>query len=202
MVPLHINIHDRLKKGSCIMSKTITGIVTWLRNWFYTKDEKYDTGWQQFPYRRMIGDMKILINGTIQTVTYEDDAGPYMEDYPDQPVRIRRVGKVVHIDGAMRNIFKTVNGSTTTFPLQELAAGEHNVTTYNGDCFFTVGTLDPEFRPSKSPVRRVQQGSGINRYLLIINTDGTVKIGRYGISSYVNPQDGCWLNMNMTYLVG
>lgn len=185
------------------MSKTITGIVTWLRNWFYTKEEIYDTGWQPFPYRRMIGEMKILVNGTLQTIIMETDGGTFMEDYgTDQQVRIRRVGKVVHIEGAMTNYWKsTVNGSTT-FPLKDLAAGEHNLTEYNGDCFFTVGTLDPEFRPSKSPVRRIQQGSGINRYLLIINTDGTVKIGRYGTSSYVDPQDNCWLNMSITYLVG
>lgn len=184
------------------MSKTITNIVTWLQRWFYHKEDQYDTGWQPFPYRRMYGTIKYLVNGTLQNITFEEDSGSFMEDYTDQPVRIRRVGKVVHIDGAMKNFMKLTIDGSTVFPLKELAAGEHNLTEYNGDCYFTVGTLAPEFRPSKAPVRRVQQGSGINKFLLLINTDGTVKIGRYGTSSYVDPQDNCWLNMNMTYLVG
>lgn len=182
------------------MSKTISGIVTWLKQWFYSKDDIYDSGWQDFPFRDALTPVPFLNNGTIMTPSFASICGDtIMKNYDNSyKVRIRRVGKIVHIEGAMTSDLDW-NGS---FPLKELCAGEANVTTYNSDCYFTVGTLDPEFRPSTTQVITIQQGSGINKYQVRVNTNGAVKIGRYGTTDYANPQLNPWLNINISYLVG
>lgn len=176
------------------MSKTISGIVTWLKQWFYTKDEIYDTGWQDFPYRNH-EYFPILWNGSIQEVF----ANALMANYTDQPLRVRRIGKIVHIEGAFTSGGDIIIDNS--FPLKELCCGEHNNTTYNGDFLFTIGTLDEKFRPSKSIIT-VQQGSGQNKYLVRIDPSGAVRIGRYCTTSYANPAKNCWLNINVSYTVG
>lgn len=184
------------------MSKTISGIVTWLKQWFYPKDDVYDSGWQGFPFRDAYNVVPFLYNGKIETLGFSSMSGDtLMKDYSSsQPVRVRRIGKVVHIEGTMTSDINWADNSTPYFPLKELCCGEHNSTTYNGDYYFTVGTLSEEFRPSDILVT-VQQGSGINRYALKIYPNGAVKIGRYGVSSYVNPQEHPWLSINITYTV-
>lgn len=185
------------------MSKTISGIVTWLKQWFYTKDEIYDTGWQSFPlrtgrafYMYIENYDHVSMNNWSSSMTGEN----LLYDYPDQPLRIRRIGKIVHIEGAITSDGTGYKSSSDVFPLKELCMGEHNATTYNGDLFFTIGTLSEEFRPSDRLIT-IQQGSGINRYFVGVYPDGSVKIGRYGVDSYVNPQKHPWLNINITYMV-
>ena len=184
------------------MSKTISGIVTWLKQWFYSKDDVYDSGWQDFPFRDSYSPTPFLHNGAIETPTFTSMSGDtLMKNYSlSSPTRVRRIGKVVQIGGKMTSDITWADGSTPYFPLKELCAGEAGVTTYNGDCYFTVGTLSEEFRPSDIIIS-VQQGSGLNRYQVRIHPNGAVKIGRYGVSSYVNPQENPWLNINITYMV-
>lgn len=190
-----------------IMIKTIDGIVTWLKQWFYGKDEIYDTGWQDFSYREVTYPVRIaLVEGGSMIEVADSSAwmsltgstsSTFMQDYNNEPVKIRRIGNVVHIEGA----FTTDIAYNNEFPLKGLCCGEHNNTTYNGDYLFTVGNLSEEFRPS-DPILTIQQGSGINKFFLRIDTDGNVKITRYGSNSYVNPQTNPWLNFNVTYTIG
>lgn len=186
--------------------KRISGIITWLRQWFYGKDEVYDTGWQPFPYKYQNRSATYCnANGNIVTATFgksnSGDSDTLLFDYPNQPLRIRRVGKIVHIEGAMSSdVNMTDVSGTSGFPLIGLCCGEHNATTFNGDYLFTVGTLSEEFRPSKSLIT-IQQGSGLNKYLVRIDSSGTVRIGRYGTTSYTNPSKNCWLNINVSYTV-
>lgn len=154
------------------MSKTISGIVTWLKQWFYSKDEVYDTGWTSLNY------------------------ATNMTDYSGQPVRIRRIGKVVHIEGA----FTSTLTSGSTFPLKQAICDENGLSTYSDSYNLTVGTLDEQFRPSNT-IYTVQQGSGINKYHLSITPQGKVRMNKYGSSSDVDPQSNPWLNINVTYLV-
>ena len=187
--------------------KQISGIVSWLRSWFYTKEEM-DTGWQPFPYKYQNRIATYCDeNGNIRTVTFgksnNNDSDTLLFDYPNQPLRIRRIGNIVHIEGATSSdlSFRDVGNQSAGFPLMGLCCGEHNATTFNGDYLFTIGTLSEEFRPSKSIIT-IQQGSGQNKYLVRIDPSGTVRIGRYGTTSYTNPAKNCWLNINVSYTVG
>jgi len=49
-------------------------------------------------------------------------------------------------------------------------------------------------------VRRVQQGSNQNRFMLIIGTDGTISIERYGVATDTAIPSGAWLNIACTYI--
>ena len=77
------------------MSKTISGIVTWLKQWFYTKDEidSYDTGWSNLTY----------VSG-------------YQNYDSSHPLEIRRIGKLVEIRGVFKpTASKTANTSGVQF---------------------------------------------------------------------------------------
>ena len=62
------------------MSTTITGIVTWLKQWFYDKNEidSYDTGWSNLT----------CVSG------YASDTS--------HPLQIRRINKLVEIRGVVK----------------------------------------------------------------------------------------------------
>ena len=179
------------------MSKTISGIVTWLKNWFYSNDEVYDTGWQPFPFRTTENPIPILRNGSIQNIDFSGTCSTVMQQYNNQePFYIRRIGKIVHMSGGLTSGISY----NSEFPLKELCCGEHNNTTYNGDYYFTIGTLSKEFRPSQK-ITTVQLSSGTNKYVMQILTDGKVKMGRNGVTSYVNPPAGNYFQFEVTYSV-
>ena len=189
-------------------------VIPWLKQWFYDKDnEMNDTGWTSFPYREVSYPVKIVPvdGGSMYEVTdapsWQSVTGStsttFMKDYSSsQQVRVRRIGKVVHIEGTMTTDIKVNN----EFPLKGLACGEANATTYTGDYYVTVGKLSEEFRPS-SNVYTVQQSSSMNRFLLIVLPNGNVRIGRYGTTSYINPPfntggTGPGFDFYVTYTVG
>ena len=93
-------------------------------------------------------------------------------------VRYRRVGKVVELRGAVRNT-NQISANTDT----------------------TVATIsDTTCRPSKRVAYR-QQGSGMNTFVVSINTDGTIVVNRYGTTSGIAIPSGSWLNVHTTFLV-
>lgn len=196
------------------VGQTNLRVIPWLKQWFYDKDnEMNDTGWTSFPYREVSYPVKIVPvdGGSMFEVTdapsWQSVTGStsttFMKDYSSsQPVRVRRIGKVVHIEGTMTSDVKVNN----EFPLKGLACGEGDVTTYTGDYYFTVGTLSEEFRPS-SAIITVQQGGSVNRFQLRILPNGNVSIGRCGVTDYVNPAfntdgTGPGFDFNVTYTVG
>ena len=65
--------------------KTITGIVTWLRNWFNTKEEI---------------DEMILTDSGWQTCTLSSGYAVYTSG---TTLRVRKVGKIVHATGVFKN---------------------------------------------------------------------------------------------------
>lgn len=64
---------------------------------------------------------------------------------------------------------------------------------------FASGITDV-YRPEVG-LQFVCQGSGINRWLLSVNTDGTLSVSRYGTNTYVDIPSGAWLTFNVTYSI-
>lgn len=98
----------------------------------------------------------------------------------DWKAQYRRVGKVVSVRGAVKN--------TSAF----------TPNTDNGTTICTIG--DTSCRPSKI-YQFVQQGSGMNRMLMRINTNGTINIFRYGTTSASQVGANSMLNIHCTFLV-
>ena len=98
----------------------------------------------------------------------------------NHPHRIRRIGKVVHMEGIVKNN-NTFGGDGT------------------GTKISTAG-LPAQFRPSNHQYS-VQQGSGSNKFLLHVYPNGDIYLERYGTTSYIDVSSGSWLHMNMTWFV-
>lgn len=112
-----------------------------------------------------------------QTASLTGDFKAYQDNSKYTP-RYRKIGKIVEIEGVVSPT-KTLTGSGTQV---------------------TIFTLPTDFMPSESRYA-VCQGSGINRWLLQVNTNGTVTFARYGKSDYTDINAGDWLPFNITYMV-
>lgn len=89
---------------------------------------------------------------------------------------IHRVGNVCTLDGIIK-------------PTEDVAAGAYTIYT-------VVAIYRPLYR-----VATICQGSGVNRFMLEINTEGNVKIDRYGTTgSSITWSTGHWLNLHATYI--
>lgn len=90
-----------------------------------------------------------------------------------------------------------VNGNlvTITGAVKPTATITSNTTGVN----FATG-INALYRP-KVAQQFVCQGSGINRWLLSVNTDGTISVSRYGTNAYVDMTAGTWLSFCVTYSI-
>ena len=70
-----------------------------------------------------------------------------------------------------------------------------------GDTEVTMATIPAGYRPNRRYVFR-QSGSGINTYLLIINTDGRITCSRYGTTAFATIPAGAWLCVSCSYFIG
>lgn len=67
-------------------------------------------------------------------------------------------------------------------------------------------TLPQQYRPGEA-MRTIMQGSGANKWLLIINPNGTMTASRYGtdtwqqLSAQTASSAGTWLPFSFTYVV-
>lgn len=95
-----------------------------------------------------------------------------------QAPTLRKYGNVVQFCGAFKNSSEITLNATQV----------------------TVCTLPEAYRPSQS-FTALCQGSGMNKWLLTIDTDGSVKVSRYGTSSYVAASSGSWFAFNATWIV-
>ena len=99
----------------------------------------------------------------------------------DQKAQYRRYKNTVYVRGAIKN--------TNAFTPSESSPT-------------LIGTIgDTNCRPI-AEIRTVQQGSGMNRFLLYVNTDGTLKMARYGTTAYSQVGADAWLNVGCSFLVG
>ncbi|AOT56554.1 hypothetical protein [Weissella soli] len=101
------------------------------------------------------------------------------KQYPGgEPLLLYKSGNVVTLSGAITNKYD-VSTSVGSDPMFTLPAG---------------------FIPPYS-YRTVQQGTGMNRFMLTVNTDGQAYNARYGAGSNVKIPKGSWLNVFATYTV-
>ena len=90
----------------------------------------------------------------------------------------RKIGKIVEINASLKPTADISNGG-------------------NDKVMFTIPA---GFRP-KANVDTVCQGSGSNKWLLIILANGTGIIERYGTTSSITVPSGCWLPFHVVYFV-
>lgn len=91
---------------------------------------------------------------------------------------VRRYGKSVTLTGALKNTSAVTLNSTHV----------------------QAFTIPSGYRPSQDMIV-VCQGSGINRFLLQIKTDGTVSVGRYGTTSFIEASAGSWFPFHVTWIM-
>lgn len=97
-------------------------------------------------------------------------------------VRYRKVGKVVLIQG--------------------ICTLKSDVTIEGGIAESTIFTLAEGYRPS-STLHILSQGSGTNKWLLSVRTDGSVTFSRYSNGSgWVNATGKVWLPFSATFAIG
>lgn len=89
-----------------------------------------------------------------------------------------------------RKIGKTVEVVGTVKPANELDA--------NTD--YTIATLPDGYRPIYDRVS-IMQGSGINRWQLIVKSNGQLRAGRYGTTERLNIPTSAWLPLCDTFVV-
>lgn len=131
------------------------------------------------------------VNGTFQNSGWQplyEDTGwkdvTYSSGYSayssSEAVRYRRIGKVVHLEGA----FKNTNALTSS----------------NTEVKF-ASISDSTCRPSKTQIT-LQQGSGANKFSLVIATNGDLKWVRYGTTvTNTSISSGSWFNCFATWFV-
>ncbi|MFT9470370.1 hypothetical protein [Leuconostoc pseudomesenteroides] len=94
------------------------------------------------------------------------------------PLTLLRSGNVVSLYGTVTNLYDVS-------------------TSIGQDLMFT---LPDGFRPP-FPLRVLQQGSYVNRFMMFIDTDGSVYNDRYGSGSAITIPKNTWLNVFATYVV-
>lgn len=88
----------------------------------------------------------------------------------------RRNGRIVQLAGAFKN---------------------NNAITVNAEQI-TIGYVPEWARPDQT-TNTVVQGSGMNRFMLVVNPSGAITISRYGTTSYTQAVAGSWLNIACVY---
>lgn len=101
---------------------------------------------------------------------------------------VSRTGRLVQLSGAMKSVIV--------------------ISADKAETYYAMFTLPTWARPARA-VNQICQASGHNIYLMIINTDGVVQMGRYrgwvsGSNSYEYKDciAGAWLNVACTYSAG
>ena len=126
---------------------------------------------------------KVKDTGWITVNTFFNGCTHYGES---SKVRVRQYGNVVSIIGTIGNSKVLSTKSTGKgLPVVEMFK------------------LPDEIEVPMENIRFVQQGSGLNRFSLVINyNDRTVNIERYGTTSVIDVPVNQWLNVTCSYMVG
>lgn len=140
---------------SAKQGKELKTLVDSKANSNHTHDNISDTGWQE--------------------VIFESGYAKYGD-----PVRYRRIGKVVHIEGIIKN--------TSAFTPSETAK--------------KVATISDIYCRPQYTQYGLMQGTGANKFLLSIQPNGNIGIARYGTTT-TSTQIGAnsWLHCNLTWMV-
>ena len=92
--------------------------------------------------------------------------------------KYRKIGNIVMLQGLATPVEKTPADSTQV----------------------ELFTIPEEIRPSKE-FYQVCHGTRSNKWLLTVNTNGSVSFSRYGTNDWVSASPGNWLPFNITYFV-
>lgn len=111
----------------------------------------------------------------------EDDLDPEFKFYSGGEVKYRKVNGVVEIAGVVQPKVSIDPGTT----------------------YYRIFSLPAGYRPSGTDRRAVMHGSGVNKWLLVIGTNGDVTFSRYsnGSSAVVAPTSA-WLPFSHTFIAG
>lgn len=101
----------------------------------------------------------------------------YNETASNNP-KYRKIGKVVMLQGLATPVEKTPADSTQV----------------------ELFTIPEEIRPSKV-FYQLCQGTGSNKWLLTVNTNGVVAFSRYGTTDWTSANPGNWLPFNIVYFI-
>ena len=92
--------------------------------------------------------------------------------------KYRRIGNIVMLQGLATPVEKTPADSAKV----------------------VLFTLPEEIRPSKE-FYQLCQGTGTNKWLLTVNTNGSVSFSRYGTNDWASANPGNWLPFNIVYFI-
>ncbi|MGN0339531.1 MAG: hypothetical protein ACI4D0_03445 [Lachnospira sp.] len=177
-IPLYEVLIDGITLTSCTnkfeVSGTIDNKLSDLNN---SVNDKFDV------VNASIAALQPVDTGWVE-VTPNEYISHYGSSYS---LRARRINKTVEIRGELTN--ELIYG---------IATGDGESTT---PVTIDLATLDSQFRPSRR-IYEVRQGSGINRFALVINTNGVLRLERYGTTEQATslPKDS-WFTIHSFYFV-
>lgn len=102
------------------------------------------------------------------------DFKPYVTDVLP---RYKRCGDIVYLEGEV-SPSASITGSTNQY---------------------TICTLPEDCRPSRK-VCQLCQGTGVNKWLLVVNTNGKVTFSRYGTNALANATTRVWLPFSVSFM--
>lgn len=118
----------------------------------------------------------VLVDSGWKTATLSSAFTLYSDN---EPVKYRRVGKLVEIRGTVK-------------PTAEIAGS---------DTWYTIFTLPLGYRPSGNRIV-LQQGSGASIWLSSVDASGNVSFARYRSgASYATASTSVWLNLHLDFLI-
>ena len=119
---------------------------------------------------------KIADTGWID-LEFSSNFGNYNGIASNNP-KYRKIGNIVMLQGVATPVKKTPADSTE----------------------LELFTIPEEARPSKE-LCQICQGTGVNKWLLTVGTNGNVSFSRYGTTDWASANPGNWLPFSITYFV-
>lgn len=110
----------------------------------------------------------------------ESSLGPEFKFYEGGGVRYRKINNIVEICGVVQPKV-VIEGSALQY---------------------TIFTLPSGYRPTTIDRRALMQGSGENKWLLVVTTSGDVTFSRYTNDGYINTSTTTWLPFSFTFIAG
>lgn len=137
--------------------------------------------WNGYELRAISPENMKNILGLADTGWVNCSYGSGMLAYGSIPLQVRRIGKIVHLRGVVKNA---------------------NAFTPTSDTSHILGYIPSGYNPSKEE-SFIMQGSGSNRWLMSIRTNGTINISRYSDDTTTHSQvnAGSWLNCFATWFI-
>lgn len=108
---------------------------------------------------------------------FSSDFENYNKTASNNP-KYRRIGNIVMLQGVATPVEKTPDDTTQ----------------------LELFTIPEEIIPSKI-FYQICQGTGVNKWLLTINTNGKVTFSRYGTTDWASANPDNWLPFNIMYMI-